>query len=668
MNHLSPCIICCYLQLVGSLSCSIMFVKKTTKLIFDDIFVCVGCRAESVTIPSYVIVSNLRVSIYKEIALTFEIGLVLFILIASVVLFASEKIRVDLVAMMVLLTLYLTGLVEVEEAFAGFSSPAVITVWAIYIVSASLNLTGIADFIGSYIGRVAGGGEVRLLVVLMSTVGLMSAFMNNIGACAVLLPVAVDLGRKSGVPASKLLMPLAFGSLLGGVTTLIGTPPNLLINNALIDAGVEPFSLFDFSAMGIIIMVSGIVYMTLFGRNLLPRHAEATRETSIQQRSKEASDYDLNALLVGLKVLPSSLLIGRTIVDSRLGEMYDLTVLGVERDGRLRLGALLPNAHLQEGDVLVALANPQRVATLPAPAGLNLIPQSYEVADLQTPETTLAEVVVSQLGQFEGQTLRDIDFRERYGLTVLAIWREESYIVQNVADVPLHLGDTLLVYGRTERVEAARNVDALLLLEPPKQLYRINKAPMNLVIFISMIALVATGTLHISVAAVLGAMLSVLTGCLNMDEAYNAIQWNSVFLIAGMLPMGVAMEKTGTALFLSEQMISLVGGMGPSGVMMGLFVLTTILTAFMSNAAAAVLVAPIAIQTAVALGVAPQAFVMGVAMSASNSFVTPIGHQVCVLVYGPGGYRFFDYAKVGFPLTVIIWILMLIFLPIFWPL
>jgi di/tricarboxylate transporter len=230
------------------------------------------------------------------------------------------------------------------------------------------------------------------------------------------------------------------------------------------------------------------------------------------------------------------------------------------------------------------------------------------------------------------------------------------------------MGDTLLVHGPRERIERLRDDNSFLLLRAPTQLHRLHKAPINLIIFVSMITMVALGWLHISVAAVLGAVLSVLTGCLSMDEAYDSIEWKSVYLIAGMLPMGVAMEKTGTALFLSEQIISLVGGLGPKAIMIGLFILTTLITEFMSNAAAAVLVAPVAITTAVSLGADPRAFVMGVGIAASNSFLFPIGHQACVLVYGPGGYRFFDYTKVGLPLTLLIWILMIIFLPIFWPL
>ncbi len=596
--------------------------------------------------------------------MTGEITLVLVILGVAIVLFASEKIRVDVVSMMVLLALLLTGLLTTEQAFSGFSNPAVITVWAIYIVSASLTHTGIADVIGRHIGRLAGTGEARLTFVIMATVAVMSAFMNNIGAAAVLLPVTIGLGRNAKIPASKLLIPLAFGSLLGGVTTLIGTPPNLLASDALQEVGLAPFHLFDYTRMGLIILVSSLIYMTFIGRHLLPRYEE-TLHADPQEFNRE---YQLKDYLAELHVLPESPLIGKTIVESRLGEHYDLTVMGVMRDGRMRLG-ILPNAHIRADDMLLVKGSEEKMLAIRNEIGVTLIPdQELPEGEWLSDEVSVAELVVSQKAPFIGKSLQNANFRARYGLTVLAIWREEKSISGRLGNVKLKLGDTLLVQGRQERIEEAGNdISFLLLTEHEETALRTSKAPLNLIIFVSMITMVGLGWLHISEAAVLGAVLSVVTGCLTMDEAYKSIEWKSVYLIAGMLPMGIAMEITGTATLLSDQIISLVGSMGPRGIMVGLFVLTTMLTAFMSNAAAAVLVAPIAIQTAFSLGLAPQAFVMGVAIAASNSFVTPIGHQACVLVYGPGGYRFFDFAKVGLPLTVLIWILMTIFLPIFFP-
>jgi di/tricarboxylate transporter len=598
--------------------------------------------------------------------MTSEIALVLLILGVAIVLFASERIRVDVISMMVLLTLLFTGTLTIEEAFSGFSSPAVITVWAIYIVSAGLMYTGIADFLGRRITKVSGEEEWRLIMVIMVTVGVMSAFMNNIGATAVLLPAVVAIGREVKIPASKLLIPLAFGSLLGGITTLIGTPPNLLVSQALGAAGYEPFSLFDYTPMGLIIMGVSIAYMVVIGRHLLPSRQSDLEEDLVQE-------YHLRDYMTELIVLPDSPLIGLSLVESRLGEEHGLNVVGIVRDERLRVG-IMRRKKIESGDLLLVTGSLDKILSPEDSLGVMINPDfELEDADFSSPDSTIVEIVVSQKADFIGQTLEQINFRKRFNLTVLAIWHQEQAIVDRIGHAPLRLGDTLLVQGRREQIESLKKIPDFLVLGPvsaalDKKNRRINKAPYALIIFVGMILLVATGTVHISAAAVLAGILMVLTGCLNMDEAYRSIEWQSVFLIAGMLPMGIAMAKTGTAEYLSDLIISIAGDYGPQAIMIGLFVLTTLITEFMSNAAAAVLVAPIAITSAEQLGVAPYAFVMGVGIAASNSFLFPIGHQASVLVYGPGNYRFFDYTKVGLPLTLLIWFLLIIFLPIFWPL
>jgi di/tricarboxylate transporter len=598
--------------------------------------------------------------------MTSEIALVLLILGVAIILFASERIRVDVISMMVMLTLLFTGILTSEEAFSGFSSPAVITVWAIYIVSAGLMYTGIADFLGRRIMKVSGAEEWRLIMVIMVTVGVMSAFMNNIGATAVLLPAVVAIGREVKIPASKLLIPLAFGSLLGGITTLIGTPPNLLVSQALGAAGYEPFSLFDYTPMGLIIMGSSIAYMVLIGRHLLPARQTDQDEDLVQE-------YHLRDYMTELKVLPESPLVGLSLVESRLGEDHGLNVVGIVREERLRVG-IMRREKIESGDLLLVTGSVDKILSPEGSLGVEINPDfKLEDADFSSPDSTIVEIVVSQKADFIGQNLEQINFRKRFNLTVLAIWHQEQAIVDRIGHAPLRLGDTLLVQGRRGQIESLKKVPDFLVLGPvsaalDKENRRINKAPHALIIFIGMILLVATGTVPISAAAVLAAILMVLTGCLNMDEAYRSIEWQSVFLIAGMLPMGIAMAKTGTAEYLSDLMISIAGDYGPQAIMIGLFVLTTLVTEFMSNAAAAVLVAPIAISSAEQLGVAPYAFVMGVGIAASNSFLFPIGHQASVLVYGPGNYKFFDYTKVGLPLTLLIWILLILFLPLFWPL
>jgi len=591
--------------------------------------------------------------------MTPEIAQVLAILVVAIVLFASEKLRVDVVSMLVLLSLLVLGLVDGEEAFSGFSSPAVITVWAIYIVSAGLFRTGVADFIGQRILNVAGTKEPRLIGTIMLTVGTMSAFMNNIGATAVLLPAVSSIARRVKISTSKFLIPLAFGSLLGGVTTLIGTPPNLLVSNALYADGLEPFGLFDYAPMGLIIMFSGIAYMVIIGRHLLPeREAVADLTESYQVR-----DY-----LTEVLVLPESPLVGKTSAESRFGQDYDLNIVG-RISGQHRL-TIRQDTRIQEGDVLIVRGSLNTILKIRESQGLEIVPDvELGIAELTTEDVDIAEVIIPTRSEVVGKTLKEITFRHRYNVTVLALWRDGAPIRSKLANEPLEFADVLLVQGHRDRINLLRTDPDFLLLEPVElETRRTARAPFALIIFAIMLGSVILGWLPISAAAVLAAVLMVLTHCLTMDEAYESVEWKSVFLIAGMLPMGIAMEKTGTAQFLADQIIATVGDLGPQMIMVGLFVLTTIITEFMSNAAAAVLVAPIAISTAQSLGADPRAFVMGVGMAAANSFLFPIGHQANVLVFGPGGYKFFDFTKVGLPLTLLIWVLLIVFLPIFWPL
>lgn len=607
--------------------------------------------------------------------MTTEIALVLAILGAAIVLFSSEKLRVDVISMLVLLSLLLSGLVDIDEAFSGFSSPAVITVWAIYIVSAGLFRTGVADFIGQRVLSVAGAREPRLIGVIMLTVGIMSAFMNNIGATAVLLPAVTSIARRTKVSISKLLIPLSFGSLLGGVTTLIGTPPNLLVSNALREAGLRPFSLFDYTPMGLIIMFSSAAYMVLIGRHLLPeRKATADLTESYQVR-----DY-----LTEVRVLPGSPLVGKTRIESRLGQEFDLNILarigdqrGLTGRAKQRLSTssrrrltLRRDERIQEGDILIVRGNLDTILSIKEAQGLEIVPDvELSDAELTTDNVAVAEVLIPTRSELVGKTLKEVAFRDKYNLTVLGLWRHGELLRRKLADAPLEFADVLLIQGRRQHINVLRTDPDFLLLEPVElNTRRTHKAPLALGIFSIMLGSVILGWLHISAAAVLGSILMVLTRCLTMEEAYESIEWKSVFLIAGMLPMGIAMDKTGTARFLADQIVSAVGGLGPQMIMIGLFILTTIITEFMSNAAAAVLVAPIAISTALGLGADPRAFVMGVGMAASNSFLFPIGHQANVLVFGPGGYRFFDFTKVGLPLTLLIWVLMILFLPMLWPL
>lgn len=591
--------------------------------------------------------------------MTPQIALTLAIIVAAVILFATEKLRVDVVALLVLLTLVLTGLVTPEEAFAGFANPAVITVWAVYIVSGGLFKTGVADFLGQQITRLAGKSEPRLIAVIMLTCGTMSAFMNNIGAVAVLLPAVVGISRQAKVPLSRLLIPLAFSSLLGGNITLIGTPPNILAASILADRGLPTFRFFDFAPTGLIVFGVGVLYMVFIGRHLIPIRA-SVEEQQVQR---------LREYITEIRVPPDSPLVGKTLVESRLGTDYDVTVLAIVHPNGLQT-AVGRDTLIQPNDLLIVEAPVEKL--MRAREALNFViePRSkMKIEQLESDQLHIFEATLAPRSPLIGRTLKEVRFRERYGFNALAIWRHGEVIIERLHQVRLQFGDALLLEGPRDRLPELLEANDFLILEPVKlEQRRFDKALVAVGAMALVLVLVTLLNFHISTAMVIGAVLMVLTRCLSMEQAYESIEWRSVFLIAGMLPLGTAMESTGTAQYLADWIVRLLGGFGPLAVLAGMYLLVTVLTQPMSNAAATVLIAPIAIDIALSLGANPQPFVLATVIGASTSFLTPVGHQVNVLVFGPGGYRFFDYTRTGGPMTLVILIATLIFLPMIWPL
>jgi len=592
--------------------------------------------------------------------MTPQILLTLTIIGVAVILFATEKLRVDVIALLVLLTLVLTGLVNTDEAFSGFASPAVITVWAVYIVSGGLFKTGVADFLGRRIVNLAGTSEPRLVAVIMLTCGCMSAFMNNIGATAVLLPAVISISRRANIPLSRLLIPLSFSSLMGGNMTLIGTPPNVLAASILAERGLPTFAFFDFTPMGIIIFGTGVLYMVLVGRHLLP-----IRESP--HNKPEA--YQLREYVSEVRLAPSSPLIGQTLLESRLGADYDLTVIAIIRDGQQQ-SRLRSDTHLQPADILLIKGGIENLVQAQERLDLIIETDHLEPLDnLDLEQMHLVEATLAPRSRFLGLTLQEVQFRNQFGFTALAIWRHGEVITRQLRDVSLQFGDALLLQGPQHRLETLLESDDFLVLEPViVERPRRHKAPVALATMGLVLLLVTAANFHISTAMVIGAVLMVVSGCLSMDEAYQSIEWRSVFLIAGMLPLGLAMETTGTAQFLADMLVQVVGSWGPLAVLAGVYILAGLITQPMSNAAATVLIAPIAIDTALELGANPQPFVLATVISASTSFLTPVGHQANVLVFGPGGYRFFDYTRVGALLNIVLLLVTLIFLPLLWPL
>ncbi len=777
--------------------------------------------------------------------MTWEVVEVLAVLAVAVFLFVSEKIRVDLVAILVLVTLAVLGLVTPEQAVAGFSSPAVVTVWAVFILSGGLQRTGIAGMVGRQILRVAGHGEARLIAVIMASSAFLSAFMNNVGVAALLLPVVMDISRRTKIAPSKLLIPLAFSSLMGGLTTQIGTPPNILISGAAEGYGMEPFELFDFAPVGLAVNIVGILFMVLIGRRLLPTRQSSVAgvaaddvssayelekglcvvtvpegsmlagktlaesrvgsalgvhvlaieraghsrlapgaHTEIRARDRllvegsrkrmaeldgrsslvpEQGEVDITSLVSGgvevaeVGMTPGSELLGKTLKEvgfrqkfgvivlalrrgdsviqtrvaqhplqledvlllwgpeeaintlrqdpdfigsgiqvteryhleerlmlvrvpedsvlagvplrqSRLGDAFELGVLGIVRDGKTKL---VPRAkdELRGGDVLIVKGRSEDVEAIEGLAELRLGEEAPPPEELESEDIGFAEVVVSPRATIAGKTLQELNFREKYDLNVVALSREGVTQRQDLRTVPLQFGDGLLVHGPRGKLRLlGSEKDFLVLAADAQEPVRRDKAPIAAALMLAVVGSVLMGWLPIYVAAIAGAALMVLSRCLTMEEAYGFIDWRAVFLIAGMLPLGAAMESTGVAQLAADAVVGTIGSWGELPLIGALFLMTAAGAQVMPTSAVAILMAPIAFNTASELGLSPHALMMTVSLSASASFMSPVAHPANVLIMSPGGYRFVDYIRVGLPLTLVCLTTVLLLLPWVWPL
>ncbi|MFN2159414.1 MAG: SLC13 family permease [Anaerolineales bacterium] len=588
-----------------------------------------------------------------------EIALTLAIIFGALVLFATEKLRVDLIALLVLVFVSVTGLVSPEEVFLGFANPAVITIWAVYIVSGGLFKTGVADMIGSLILRVSGASEARLIVVIMLVCGGMSAFMNNVGAVAVLMPAVIGISRKTKIPVSKLLIPLAFSSLLGGKMTLIGTPANILAQGILNARGLPAFGFFEITPMGAVVLATGIIYMVLIGRHLLPIRETAT-DPAISKRLKK--------YISQVMVSEESPLVGKNLYESRLGADYSLNVLSIIRNSRPMAG-LHRDTIIRANDHLILEGAAENLISSGEELSLILqVDQEVDLATLDTEQSYIFEATPAPRSTIVGQTLKDINFRDRFGFTTIAVWRQGAVITEQLRDIRLRFGDALLLQGAPGRARQLKTGNEFLVLDQLEvEPVRRSRAPVAGGIMLLVIGLAIFSDLGIATSMVIGSVAMVLSGCLNMDEAYKSIDWRTVFLVGGMLSLGMAMDNTGTARFLADLLLGSLGAYGPLAMLAGIYLLTALITQPMSNAAAVVLMVPIALDSAFGLGANHLTFTMAVVIGAATSFLSPVGHKANVLVFGPGGYRFFDYPRVGFLLTIALFIVSMIFLPIFWP-
>ncbi|MBW1982618.1 MAG: SLC13 family permease [Deltaproteobacteria bacterium] len=608
--------------------------------------------------------------------MTGEILFVFCLLLITIILFASGLLRLDVVAIMVILALILSGLLSPTAALAGFGDPVVLLIAGLFVVGEGLFQTGVAYAIGEWLMHVAGSSESRLLILLMLVVAGLSAFMSSTGAVAIFIPVALNLAAKAGSSPSRLMMPMAFASLIGGMLTLIGTPPNLVVSTQLTREGLDSFSFFDFTPIGLLVLLVGIGYMMLYGRRLLPREEGAAGEARDRLSLKDLAEiYSIARQLHRLRVWAGSPLEGRTVGQAKLRTRYGVTVLGVERQ-QTRPRSVKPvhiNTEFRAGDILYAVGADENIERLLKAEELEKLEIDQRHSKVAARELGLVEVLVAPRSELIGKTISEARFRERFGLSVLAALRQGKPLKEDLLETPLAFGDSLLIGGGWSHIDLLQGKQKdFLVLNLPAEMAEVapnrSKAPWALAVTLVMMLLMTFKIVAAVTAVLLAALAMVLLGCVNMKDAYRAVNWESLVLIAGMLPMATVLEQTGGVELIVTSLTSMLGDSGPLALMAGLFIVTSVFSQFISNTATTVLVAPIAFGTAMEAGVSPYPFLMTVALAASTAFATPMASPVNTLVLGPGGYKFNDFIKIGVPLQVLALVVTLLVVPLLFPL
>ncbi|NJL93531.1 MAG: SLC13 family permease [Anaerolineae bacterium] len=615
----------------------------------------------------------------------FDAVIVVGILVAAMVLFITEGLRADVVALGVVVALLLADILTPVEAFAGFSDSTVVTIAALFVVGGAVFQTGLANQLGMQLLRVAGRDETRLTIVIMIAVAAMSSVISNTGTVAVLLPAVTSLALAAQLSPAKLLMPMAFASSLGGVMTLIGTPPNIVAAEKLAQAGYPSFGFFSYTPIGLIIVVAGTVYMVLVGKHWLPQPVESavTGAQRIHSAEELLDVYRISGNLFRLRVRVRSRVVGKSFSELLLRTDYNVSVLEILRRAQgtglgrgrhnERLNSFMPQAEtlLQAEDILLVQGSGNDVAHVAAAFNFGIQPADAEDEHtLINQEVGVAEVVLPPNSDVLGKTLQELRFGTLYRLTVLSINRPGEGNLPHLSTTPLRFGDVLLVQGRWVDILALRqNPNDYVVTGQPESMLGAphrEKAGLTLLLLAGLIVLIVADVLPIATVSALGALLVVLTGCITPDEAYEAMDWKSVVLIAGMIPMSTAMQKTGLVDELAMALTRL-DQYGPIVVLLGFFLVTSFLTQVISNTATAILLAPVAIAAATEIEANPQPFMMAIAVSASMAFATPVATPANTLVMGAGQYHFRDYMIVGLPLILVALLISMLFIPIFYP-
>jgi di/tricarboxylate transporter len=591
--------------------------------------------------------------------MTISIILLLIILVVALLFFSFEWIPPDVTAIGVLVALIVFGLVPLDQAFSGFGSDTFILLMGLLIMTAALMRTGVVEVVGRILLQYTANHPGSLLPATMIAVAIMSTFINNTAAAAFFLPVILGLSQRAKFSASRLLMPMAFAAILSSSVTLVATSTNVVVSGLITQFGLEPIGMFELTPVGLPILIVGLLYMMFIGKRLVPERSSKNDVTE---------SFDLRPYLAELRILPDSHLAGNTLAKSNIGRNYDLTVLAIIREGKRKLN---PPADtlLQEGDALLVEGASESILKIKDVSGIDIQADlKFSDEELKAEELHLAEVVLLPRSPFIGRTLKGLKMRERFDLQVVAINRRTGIVHSKIADTRLQLGDVLLVQGNRNQIKAlqAENAfDVLGVLEV--QRFNRKQAITVVGIFAGAFILGSLKIIALPVAMLLGALLVFVTRCITPDEAYRQVDWKVLILIGCMLALGVAMQTTGTAQYLADLLTRLVGNLNPIWLLTGFFALTVLLTQPMSNQAAAAVVIPVAVQTAIQLDLNPRTFAMMIAIAASTSYLTPL-EPACLMVYGPGRYRFMDFLKVGGLLTVAVYLIAIILTPLLWPL
>jgi di/tricarboxylate transporter len=595
---------------------------------------------------------------------TLEIIIVLVVLVLAIVMFATEKFSVDVVALIIMALLILTGIISPEEGVSGFSNSATVTVAAMFILSAALFKSGAVVGLGNQLSKLFQYNFWLAILVLMATVGVISAFINNTPVVAIFIPILAGAAMKSNRNLGKMLMPLSFASMFGGLTTLIGTSTNILVSGIAEEHGLEPFDMFEMTPMGLIFFGVGLLYLMTIGIRLIPKRAN---NTGLVQK------FGMGDYLTEVVLLANAPSVGKKIMDCPLVKSLDIDILDINRDGQR---FFMPGAHmeLQEGDILKVRCNLEKIKALKEREGIVLKSDiKFQDKDIENDNTLLVEAVIAPNSQFEGQTVKQIGFRQKYGATVLAIRHRGEVMREKVANTILRSGDTLLIEAERYKLDSLRQLQLhgrntfLIVNEVGFEKFKTDKIVYVLAAMVGIVLLAAFNILPIMVAALLGSIFLITTNCISMEEAYKAIDWKVIFLLAGAMSLGVAMDNSGASALISKLLIDGLGQWGPSAIVSILYLVTVLITSVMSNNASAVLLAPIAIAAAIAMEVDPRPFLMAITFAASSSFLTPIGYQTNTMIYGAGKYKFMDFVIVGGPLNLIFWIIATFMIPILYP-